>query len=175
MMTTVNTKMTNREMLMELKKVEPMFDKLIDVAHEIVESTFDVYCCGVDDLVVGDKTVEVQYEYHCHGEYAHSIVIVPIEWFDEGFDYKAAYKEMKRKEAEEEKKLEEAKKKRKAAAKKAAEKRKAKKEYETYLKLKQKYESKQPELHVTSVWLDEETRKKILLPKVYDENGNRLA
>ena len=132
--------MKNREMLMELKKVEPMFDKLIDVAQEIVESTFDRQCCSIEDLIVGDKTVEVLYEYRCGGEYGHDYVYVPIEWFDEGFDYKAAYKEMKRKEAEEEKKRIEAEQKRKAAAKKAAKARKAKEEYETYLKLKQKYE-----------------------------------
>ena len=132
--------MKNREMLMELKKVEPMFDKLIDVAQEIVESTFDGYCQSIDDLIVGDKMVEVLYEYHCRGEYGHDSVLVPIEWFDEDYDYKAAYREMKRREAEEEKKIAEAEKKRKAAAKKAAATRKAKKEYETYLKLKQKYE-----------------------------------
>ena len=132
--------MKNREMLMELKKVEPMFDKLIDVAHEIVESTFDNYCCSIDDLIVGDKTVEVLYEYHYPSEYGHDSVLVPIEWFDEGFDYEAAFKEMKHKEHEEEQKRIEAKRKRKAAAKKAVAARKAKKEYETYLKLKQKYE-----------------------------------
>ena len=119
--------MTNKEMLMELKKVEPMFDKLIDVAHEIVKRTFDSMCCKIDDLIVGDKTVEVQYEYRCRGEYGHDYVYVPIEWFDEGFDYEAAYKEMKQK----------------AAAKKAEAARKAKKEYETYLKLKQKYDGKE--------------------------------
>lgn len=134
--------MKNREMLMELKKVEPMFDKLIDVAHEIVESTFDSQCCSIEDLIVGDKTVEVLYEYRCRGEYGHDYVYVPIEWFDEGFDYEAAYKEMKRKAAEKEKKKLKAEKKRKAAAKKAAATRKAKKEYETYLKLKDKYEKK---------------------------------
>lgn len=108
--------MKNREMLMELKKVEPMFDKLIDVAHEIVESTFDDFCCSIDDLIVGDKTVEVLYEYRC-GEYGHDSVLVPIEWFDEGFDYEAAYREMKRKEAEAKRKKLEAKKKRVEAAK----------------------------------------------------------
>ena len=133
--------MKNREMLMELKKVEPMFDKLIDVAHEIVESTFDSQCCSIDDLVVGDKTVEVQYEYRCRGEYGHDYVHVPIEWFDEGFDYEAAYREMKRKEAEAEQKKLEATKKRKAAAKRRAAIKKANKEFETYLKLKQRYEA----------------------------------
>ncbi len=133
--------MKNKEMLMELKKVEPMYDKLIDVALEIVESTFDDCCCSIDDLIVGDKTVEVQYEYRCSGEYGHDYVHVPIEWFDEGFDYEAAFKEMKRREREAEQKKLEAKRKQKAAAKKAAVARKAKKEYETYLKLKQKYES----------------------------------
>ena len=123
--------MKNREMLMELKKVEPMFDYLADVADEIVTSTFDSDCCSVDDLIVGDKTVEVVYEYYCRGEYGHESVVVPIEWFDEGCDYKAAYREMKRKEAEEEKK-------RKAAAKRRAATKQANKEFETYLKLKQK-------------------------------------
>ena len=133
--------MKNREMLMELKKVKPMFDKLSNVAHEMIESTIDIRCCGIDDLVVGDKNVEVQYETHYHGEYGHESVLIPIEWFDEGFDYEAAFKEMKRKEREEEQKRIDAERKRKAAAKKAAAERKAKKEYETYLKLKQKYDS----------------------------------
>jgi hypothetical protein len=137
--------MKNREMLMELEKVEPMFDYLADVADEIVTSTFDGYCYSVDDLIVRDKAVEVVYEYYCRGEYGHESVVVPIEWFDEGFDYEAAYREMKRKEAEEEKKIAAAEKKRKAAAKKAAAARKAKKEYETYLKLKQKYEADKEE------------------------------
>ena len=132
--------MKNRKMLMELKKVEPMFNKLSDVACEIVKSTFDDYCCSIDDLIVRDKTVEVVYEYHCHGEYGNESVFVPIEWFDEGFDYEAAYKEMKRKEAEEEKMRIEAERKRKAKARKAAAALKAKKEYETYLKLKRKYD-----------------------------------
>lgn len=128
-------------MLMELKRVEPMFDKLSDVAYEIVKSMFDDYCTSIDDIIVGDKTVEVQYEYRCRGAYGHDYAYVPIEWFDEGFDYEAAYIEMKRKAAEAEQKRLAAEKKRKAAAKKAATAREAKKEYETYLKLKQKYEA----------------------------------
>ena len=133
--------MKNREMLMELKRVEPMFDKLSNVAYEIVKNVFDDYCTSIDDIIVGDKLVEIVYEYSCRGEYGHESEFVPIEWFDEDFDYEAAYREMKRKEAEAEQKMLEAEKKRKAAAKKAAAARKAKKEYETYLKLKQKYEA----------------------------------
>lgn len=133
--------MKNREMLMELKKVKPMFDKLSHVAHEMIESTINFRCCGIDDLVVGDKNVEVQYEIHCHGEYGHESVLVPIEWFDEGFDYVAAFKEMKQKEAEEENKRIAAERKRKAAAKRRTAIKKANKEFETYLKLKQKYDS----------------------------------
>jgi len=133
--------MKNRKMLMELKKVEPMFDKLSDVAYEIVKNVFDDYCTSIDDIIVGDKTVEIVYEYSCRGEYGHESEFVPIEWFDEGFDYEAAYREIKQKEAEAEQKMLEAEQKRKAAAKKAAAARKAKKEYETYLKLKQKYEA----------------------------------
>ena len=133
--------MTNREMLMELKKVEPMFDKLSVVAYKIVERTFDGYCTSIDDIIVGDKTVEVVYEYSCRGEYGHESVLVPIEWFDEDYDYEAAYWKMKQKEAEAEQKKIEAEQKRKAAAKKAAAARKAKKEHELYLKLKQKYEA----------------------------------
>lgn len=132
--------MTNREMLMELKKVEPMYDKLIVIAHKIVVNTFDYFCYNIDDLIVEDKTVKVMYEYSCRGEYGHESVLVPLEWFDEGFNYVAAYKEMKCKECEEERKRIEAERKHKAAVKKATAARKAKKEYETYLKLKQKYE-----------------------------------
>ena len=130
--------MKNREMLMELKKVEPMFDKLSNVAYEIVTSTFDGYCYSVDDLIVRDKAVEVVHEYHCRGEYGHETVVVPIEWFDEGFDYEAAYIKMKQKEAEEEKKTAVAEKKRKAATKRRAAAKRANKEFETYLKLKKK-------------------------------------
>lgn len=132
--------MKNREMLMEIKNVEPMYDKLIDIAHKIVKSTFDYLCYSVNDLIVGDKMVEVLYEYHCRSEYGHKSVLVPIEWFDEDFDYEAAFKEMKRRAREVEQKRLEAERKWKAAAEKAAATRKAKKEYETYLKLKRKYE-----------------------------------
>lgn len=131
----------NIEMLAELKRVEPMFDKLSDVAHEIVERTFDSQCCSIEDLIVGDTTVEVQYEYRCRGEYGHDYVNVPIEWFDEGFDYEAAYREMRQKELEVEQKKLEAEQKRKAAAKRKAAVKRANKEFETYLKLKQKYEA----------------------------------
>lgn len=133
--------MKNREMLMELKRVEPMLDKLSDVAHEIVERTFESRCCSIDDLIVGDKTVEVQYEYRCCGEYGHDYVNVPIEWFDEGFDYEAAYREMKCREREAELKKLEAERRRKAAAKRRAAVKRASREFETYLKLKQKYEA----------------------------------
>ena len=121
--------MTNREMLMEIKKAALLMEQVKDIAHEIVENTFDRHCSSIDDVAVEDTTVKIWYEYECRGEYFNSSVRVPIEWFDEGFDYRAAYKEMRQKEVEEEKK----KKKKKIAE--------AKKEYETYLKLKEKYET----------------------------------
>lgn len=133
--------MKNREMLMELKRVEPMLDKLRDVAFEIVKIVFDDRCIGIDDLTVGDKTVEVRYEYNCHGEYEHDCVHVPLEWFDEGFDCDAACREMRRKELEAEQKKLEAEQKRKDAAKRRAAVKRASRELETYLKLKQKYEA----------------------------------
>lgn len=133
--------MKNREMLMELKRVEPMLDKLRDVAFEIVKIVFDDRCIGIDDLTVGDKTVEVWYEYNCHGEYEHDCVHVPIEWFDEGFDRDAACREMKCREREAELKKLEAERRRKAAAKRRAAVKRASREFETYLKLKQKYEA----------------------------------
>ena len=87
--------MTNREMLMELKKAKLLFDYLADIADEIVTSTFDGNCYSVDDLIVGDKTIEVVYKFHYCGEFGHESVFIPIEWFDEGFGYEAAYEEMK--------------------------------------------------------------------------------
>ena len=82
-----------------------MYDKLIVIAHKIVVNTFDYSCYNIDDLIVEDKTVKVVYEYSCCGEYGHESVLVPLEWFDEGFNYVAAYKEMKCKEREEEQRL----------------------------------------------------------------------
>lgn len=132
--------MTNRQMLSQLKKVQQLELHIKDIAYEIVRSTFDQKCIGIDSVVVGNTAVDVTYEVNCHGEYAHSSVNVPIEWFDEGYDYMHAFREMRRKEVEERLKAIEKERKRKAAAKKAAAAKRAKKEYETYLSLKKKFE-----------------------------------
>ena len=133
--------MKNREMLMELKRVEPMEEKLKELAEIIVADTFDYFIECTTDLIVLEDKVEVHYDYCCRGEWGREIVYVPIEWFDEGFDYKAAYKDMLEKQEAAKRKAEAARLKKEAAAKKKAKARKAEKEYKMYLKLKKRYES----------------------------------
>ena len=157
--------MTVKKKLDAIMHVQDYEVEISNKLKKIIKDTYDSYITCVNDFSVEDEYIEVTYDY----------VSIPRKWLNEGFDYEAAYKEMKRREREVEQKTLEAERKRKAAAKKATEARKAKKEYETYLKLKRKYESKQSELHITSVWMDEESRKKIPPPKVYDENGKRIV
>ncbi len=167
--------MTVKEKLDAIKNVEDYEVEISNKLEKIIEDTYDSHITCVNDFIVGDEYIEVTYDYTCRGYGDTDYVSIPRKWLDEGFDYKAAYEEMKRKAEEQRKKEEAEKKKRAEEEKRLEEKRKAKEEYEQYLKLKDKYEKKQPELHITSVWIDEETRKKIPPPKVYDENGKRIA
>jgi hypothetical protein len=81
-----------------------------------------------------DTYVVVYYENSYRGFYEHNSVNIPIEWFDEGFDYKSAYLELLRKAEEEKKKAE-------VEEKQKQKELQEKKEYDTYLKLKEKYEN----------------------------------
>jgi hypothetical protein len=126
--------MTNREMLSEMKKVEPLVEHIESVAIDIIKDTFDYYIRYVEDISVLDTHVVVYYEYSCRDCYDHDSIKIPIEWFDEGFDYKSAYRELLHK-AEEKRIAEEAEKKKKE---KELQK---KKDYNIYLELKKKYEN----------------------------------
>ena len=132
--------MRNREMLEEIKRVEPIRSKMRELADKIVADTFDYFLECTTDLIVLEDKVEVHYDYCCRGEWGREIVYVPIEWFDDGFDYKAAYQDMLKKQEAAKRRAEAARKKKEEAAKKKAEARKAEKEYKTYLKLKKRYE-----------------------------------
>ena len=46
---------------------------------------------------VADNSIDVDYWYTCRGEYGGDNAVIPIEWLDEGFDFKAAYEEELRK------------------------------------------------------------------------------
>jgi hypothetical protein len=124
--------MTNREMLSAIKNVEPLFDHIESVAIDIIKDTFDYYICYVEDISVLDTHVVVYYEYPCRDCYDHDSIKIPIEWFDEGFDYKSAYRELLREAEEKRVKAE-------AEEKQKQKKLQEKKDYETYLKLKEKY------------------------------------
>ena len=128
------------EKLEAVKKVQDFRSEISTKLEEIIASTYDPYSYIVNDFDVGDKTVDVSYEYSCRGEYASDCKRIPIDWLAEGFDYKAAYADELRKAELRRKREEEAEKKRKEAAKKAAAAKKEKKEHELYLKLKAKYE-----------------------------------
>ena len=135
------------EQLEAVKKVQDFRSEISTKLEEIIASTYDNYCYMVNDFTVGDKIVDVSYEYSCRDEDASGWKKIPIEWLVEGFDYKAAYADELRKVELRRKMEEEAEKKRKKAAKKAAAAKKEKKERELYLKLKAKYEKEGDVLH----------------------------
>jgi hypothetical protein len=134
--------MTNREMLMEIKNTAPSLEHIKEVAEKIISRTRDSYIDNVNYIDVKEYDVIVGYEYACRGEWCNEEVIIPIEWFDEEFDYVKAYEEILRKEEANRKRAEKARLKRAAEKRKRAKELKEKKEYNTYLKLKEKYEPK---------------------------------
>jgi hypothetical protein len=138
----VAIKMTNREMIMLLKDATPAFKHIREVAEKIISKTYTYSIDGVNYIAVTETGVFVGYDYSCGGEWDRTEIEIPIEWFDEEFDYVKAYEEILRKEEANRKRAEKARLKRVAKKKKRAKVLKEKKEYKTYLKLKDKYESK---------------------------------
>ena len=133
--------MTNREMLMEIEKTAPSLEHIKEVAEKIISRTCDHFIEYVNHIDVQKYDVVVNYEYRCKGEWGSEDAIIPIEWFDEEFDYVKAYEKILRKAEANRKRAEKARLKRAAEKKKHAKELKEKKEYNTYLKLKEKYES----------------------------------
>ena len=127
--------MTTKEMLRKILEAAPSREHIKTLAKDIIHDTFDYTIEDVDDVVVSSDlaAVKVIYAWNCRGDHGHEEVNIPAEWFDEGFDYQRAYKEMLLKK-EKERLKEEARQKAAAKAKKAEEERKL------YLKLKKKYE-----------------------------------
>ena len=132
--------MTNREMLMVIKNATPSLKHIEEVAEKIISNTCDNHIEGVNYIVVTETDVLVGYDYTCRGEWDRDEIEIPIEWFDEGFDYVKEYEKILRKAEANRKRAEKARLKRAAKKKKQAKELKEKKEYDTYLKLKKKYE-----------------------------------
>ena len=75
-----------------VKAVQGYETEIKQKLKEIIEQTSDFRCRSVTDFTVGDTHIEVYYESFCRGEYYDVPTAIPIEWLNEGFDYKAAYK-----------------------------------------------------------------------------------
>ena len=85
--------MTNREMLFKIQNVEPLISHIKECAEIIITNTFDHDMQTVIDIEVSDTHVEIFYDYCLHDKWGKDRIKIPIEWFDEGFDYQSAYKE----------------------------------------------------------------------------------
>lgn len=132
--------MTNREKIVALKKVQSCHEEISNLLVQIIEDTFDYHCDRIFNFNIGDDSIFVFYEYVCRGEYGRDEVSIPIEWLDEGFDYKEAYTEMRRQEALARIREEENEKKRLEKIRKDKAKQREEREYKKYLALKKKYE-----------------------------------
>lgn len=108
--------MTNREMLMVIKDATPSLKHIEEVAEKIISNTYDSHIEGVNYFVVTEPDVIVGYNYTCRGEWYNDEIEIPIEWFDEEFDYVKAYEKILHKEEANRKHAE------KARLKRAAEK-----------------------------------------------------
>lgn len=114
--------MTNIERLNEIKKITPVLDHIKEYAKKILECTYDlnIYVDNIKEVKVSEDGVELIYECRCCGECYTKYRTIPVKWFDEEFNYIESYKELLHSIEEE----------------------RAKKEYETFLRLKKKYEAK---------------------------------
>jgi len=125
--------MTIREKVEAVRNVQNYQVEIEERLKQIIHDTCEDYISGIDNIVIEDNSITVFYHWSCRGETSHDTTVIPIEWLDDGFDYKSAYQEKVRLAQEKAKKEAEAEKKRE-------EKRKAEKEYKQYLELKKKYE-----------------------------------
>lgn len=100
----------------------------------IIKDTYDYLCDGIEGYDFSDdgKTIECHYSYRCRGESDTDWCKIPVKWLEDGYDYMAEFEEMRRKFEDERKRKEE-------EERKKEQERKEKAEYETYLKLKEKY------------------------------------
>ncbi len=157
-----------QEKLAKLREFLDLDVELKEALVPIIKDTYDYHCDGVEgyDFSEDGKSIECHYSYRCRGESDTDWCKIPIKWLEDGYDYKADYEEMRRKSEEERKRWEE-------EEKKKAQERKEKAEYETYLKLKEKYENA-GDNHITSVWMEPDPN--MPKPLIIDiETGKELS
>jgi len=129
-----------KSMIRKIEEVQPFVGEINKRLQQMISGTFDYDCDGIDGFWLDNDIVSCRYQYSWCNETNWDHVAIPVQWLEDGFDYAAAYAEMKRIKEEERLAAEAEEKKRKEAAEKAAEASRASEEYETYLKLKEKYE-----------------------------------
>ena len=98
--------MTMQDKIEAIKQVQDYEDDIKDKLEIVIRHTYDPDCNEVIGFTVDDGTVNARYICRFYDDLVFSCEKIPAEWLSEDFDYEAAYREMKRKEAEEaEKKL----------------------------------------------------------------------
>ena len=135
--------MTIREKIDAVRKVQGYREEISNRLEQIIKDTSDYHCDGIRDFRIDASRIFVAYEWTCRGEHGVDDSSIPIEWLDDGFDYRKAYEERMRKAELARIREEEKEKRRLEKLRKEKAKLKEKKEYEKYLELKKKYEGKQ--------------------------------
>ena len=123
-----------QEKMAKLTEFLELDAELREELEPIVKDTYDHFCSGIEGYYISEdgKTIECNYSYTCRGETDTDWCVIPVRWLEEGYDYKTDFKEIIRKAEEEKKRREE-------EEKKMEQQKKEKAEYETYLRLKEKY------------------------------------
>ena len=123
-----------QEKMAKLNEFLELDAELREELEPIIKDTYDYFCSGIEgyDISEDGKTIDCHYSYTCRGETDTDWCVIPVRWLAEGYDYKTDFEEMKRKSEEERKRREE-------DERKKEQQKKEKAEYETYLRLKEKY------------------------------------
>ena len=87
--------MKMRDKIAAIKVVQPYESEVKRKLEKIIEEIYDDHIRCVTYFIVGDTHIMAEYESCYRGEYDYNDVNIPIEWLDEGFDYKTAYRKRK--------------------------------------------------------------------------------
>ena len=119
----------------EIKDVVDKYNDLSEKVEQVIKDTCDEYITCVNGIWIDEsgQNLDVSWTYTCRGCSDNDSNFIPVEWLQDGFDYKAAYHQML-KEKEERAKAE-AERMKKEYAKKAEEE-----ERKLFERLKKKFE-----------------------------------
>ena len=87
-----NAKTSISEVLKKVLEAEKLRNEVEDKLLQIIQDTEDLYAVKVTDFAVRehDGVIEVEYDYRFRNSRGSSCTTIPVQWLEDGFDYKYA-------------------------------------------------------------------------------------